>query len=185
MDHYNFATMITIKDSGPIVSHLPFIYRPEHSILCAHMARANPQWRTFNLEQEVLVIFHGPHAYISPRWYEPRPDNVPTWNYVVIHAHGIPKIIHDEVRAFEIMTSLVKRHDSAWQFSLLEQVRKKDMEEIVVFEIELTKLEAKFKLSQNRLEVERDKVASSLLESKDQVERETGDMMKKVGVKLR
>jgi len=181
---YNFATLITVKDDLPVISHLPFLYQAERSMLFGHMARANPQWRTFRPEKDVLVIFQGPHAYVSPRWYQPQPDNVPTWNYAVVHVHGTPKVVQDETAAYEVMLSLVARHDPDWKLSLSDQDRREMMREIVVFEIEVKKLEAKFKLSQNRPEGDAEHVAEELSGCRDQVERETGEMMRRLGMEL-
>jgi transcriptional regulator len=86
MREYNFATFITLHDGVPFATHLPFLLDAErgpNGTLLAHMARANPQWQVFKSSQEVLVIFQGPHAYISPSWYEVE-LSVPTWNYAVV-----------------------------------------------------------------------------------------------------
>jgi len=95
MRQYNFATLVTQHEDAPFATHLPFLLDTErgaHGTLLAHLARANPQWRDFVAGREVLVIFQGPHAYISPSWYQVHPS-VPTWNYAVVHAYGVPRII--------------------------------------------------------------------------------------------
>src|SRR5204863_3281469 len=79
MQDFNFATLITVENGMPVVSHLPFIIDPDAGILKAHFARANSQWKTFAEDREVLVIFQGDHGYITPSWYEVHPS-VPTWN---------------------------------------------------------------------------------------------------------
>src|ERR1051325_4993135 len=100
---YNFGILVTQHDSSsssgqgvsPFAAHLPFLVdakRGPHGTLVAHMARANPQWRDFADGREALAIFQGPHAYISPSWYD-EPVSVPTWNYAVVHAYGTPRII--------------------------------------------------------------------------------------------
>ena len=97
MREYSFATLITQHKGVPFATHLPFILDAQcgpNGALLAHVARANPQWHDFVDEQEVLVIFQGPHAYISPSWYEVE-LSVPTWNYAVVHAYGIPRLIED------------------------------------------------------------------------------------------
>ena len=95
---YSFATLITQHEGVPFATHLPFILdaqRGQNGSLLAHMARANPQWHDLVSEQEVLVIFQGPHAYISPSWYEVD-LSVPTWNYAVVHAYGKPRLLADD-----------------------------------------------------------------------------------------
>ncbi len=179
---YNFGTLIAVKDITPTISHLPFLLNASSGkagvgTLMAHMARANPQWRSFQQDAEVTVLFQGPHAYVSPRWYQPNPDNVPTWNYAVIHAHGVPRVLHEEESAFDIMQQLVQKHDPEWTLKLSDQDRREMMREIVVFEIAVTRLEAKFKMSQNRPQADAVRVASELSGSSDQTERETGELM--------
>ena len=183
---YNFATLITVWEQTPIISHLPFLldHRDGKNLLLAHMARANPQWRSFRQEVEASVLFQGPHAYVSPRWYQPKPDNVPTWNYGVVHAHGVPKIIYEEDAAFGVMRRLVQHHDPQWSFDLSDQDRRKMMREIVVFEIEVARFEAKFKLSQNRSVEDIDSIVRHLLQSGDQDERQTGELMGFLGEAL-
>src|SRR6476620_10303297 len=88
---HNFASLITQHQGAPFATHLPFLLDAErgpHGTLLAHMARANPQWRGFASGQPALVIFQGPHTYISPSWYEPIAPSVPTWNYATVHAYG-------------------------------------------------------------------------------------------------
>jgi transcriptional regulator len=179
---YNFATMITIQDGFPIVSHLPFLFthsEGEHGILTAHMARGNPQWRSFK-NSEVTVIFQGPHAYISPRWYSPSDKNVPTWNYAVVHAYGVPKIISDETASYSVLQRLIESHDPSWTVELSDKDRRDMVQEIVVFEIEIKKLEAKFKLSQNRSIKDVEAVMKELSSSMNQIDNKVGQLMGKV-----
>ena len=178
--NYNFATMITMRDALPIVSHLPFLFTAQGSygILTAHMARANPQWRSF-ANSDVTVIFQGPHAYISPRWYSPSDTNVPTWNYAVVHAYGVPQIISDEADAYGVLQRLITAHDPSWTVELSDKNRQDMLREIVVFEIEVKKFEAKFKLSQNRSESDAKAVMRELSKSGNQTDNELGQLMHK------
>ncbi len=150
---HNFATLVSTHQSEIQVSHLPFLLDEQGTMLRAHMARANPQWRTFSAEREVLVIFHGPHHYISPAWYGSHPS-VPTWNYAVVHAHGRPKLIEDRERLAPLVRALVTRHeagsDAPWKMELAADYLDRMLSAIVGFEIEISRLEGKFKLSQNR-----------------------------------
>ena len=173
MQAYSFATLITQHEGVPFATHLPFIVDSERGpsgMLLAHMARANPQWHDFNAEQEVLVIFQGPHAYVSPSWYEVE-LSVPTWNYAVVHAYGIPRIFEDSEELYQLLKILIETHEAQfenpWPFQLPDDYLQKMMHGIVGFEIEITRLEGKFKLSQNRTESEQEKVIAALQESPD------------------
>jgi len=173
MREYSFATLITQHEGVPFATHLPFILdaqRGQNGSLLAHMARANPQWHDFASEQEVLVIFQGPHAYISPSWYEVE-LSVPTWNYAVVHAYGLPRLIEDQVKLYNLLKSLIHTHEAhfekPWPFNLPDDYLQKMMHGIVGFEIEIARLEGKFKLSQSRTEVERENVIAALQESRD------------------
>jgi transcriptional regulator len=170
---YSFATLITQHEGVPFATHLPFILdskRGPNGTLLAHMARANPQWHDFVSEQEVLVIFQGPHAYISPSWYEVE-LSVPTWNYAVVHAYGIPRLIEDGEELYKLLKILIETHEAQvekpWPFQLPNDYLQKMMRGIVGFEIEITRIEGKFKMSQNRTESERENVIAALQESKD------------------
>jgi len=150
---HNFATLVSAHQGEIQVSHLPFLLDAECKMLRAHMARANPQWRTFSPERKVLVIFHGPHHYVSPAWYACHPS-VPTWNYAVVHAQGRPTLIEDRERLAVLVRELVTRHEAAspepWKMDLPPDYQDKMLSAIVGFEIEITRLDGKFKLSQNR-----------------------------------
>ena len=150
---HNFATLVSAHQGEIQVSHLPFLLDADGRMLRAHMARANPQWRAFSPEREVLVIFHGPHHYVSPAWYASHPS-VPTWNYAVVHAQGRPTLIEDRERLATLVRELVTRHEAAspepWKMDLPPGYQDKMLSAIVGFEIEITRLEGKLKLSQNR-----------------------------------
>jgi transcriptional regulator len=171
MQSYSFATLITQHEGVPFATHLPFILdskRGPNGLLLAHMARANPQWHDFNGEQEVLTIFQGPHAYISPSWYEVE-LSVPTWNYAAVHAYGIPRIFEDSEELYQLLKILIETHEgqfeNPWPFQLPDDYLQKMMRGIVGFEIEINRLEGKFKMSQNRTESEREIVIAALQES--------------------
>ena len=171
MEAYSFATLVTQHESIPFATHLPFLLDPErgpNGILLAHMARANPQWHDFASAQEVLVIFQGPHAYISPSLYEVE-LSVPTWNYAVVHIYGLPRLIEDGEELYKLLKTLIQTHEAhfekPWPFQLPDDYLQKMMRGIVGFEIEITRFEGKFKLSQNRTETERENVIAALQES--------------------
>src|SRR5579875_2417418 len=174
MRDYSFATLVSVQNDGvPIATPLPFVYEPEpgpYGTLKAHMALGNPQWHTFQAEREVLVIFQGPHAYISPSWYEVE-LSVPTWNYAAVHAYGIPRIIDDRAALYDLLKALIQRHEARfekpWGFQLPEDYLQKMMQGIAGFEIQITRLEGKFKMSQNRSASEQQRVIAALRESQD------------------
>ncbi len=153
---YSFATLITQHDGAPFASHLPMVLHSDtgpHGTLVGHMARANPQWRDFDATQDILVIFQGPHAYISPSWYTDHPS-VPTWNYAVVHAYGKPRVIDEHAELYDTLRTLVHTYEAPspqpWTLDLPETYLHKMMRGIVGFAIEITRLEGKYKLSQNR-----------------------------------
>src|SRR4051794_13385526 len=123
MQTYNFVTLITNDNGTPFATHLPILLdkqRGPYGTLTAHMARANPQWRHFTTGQAVLVIFQGPHTYISPSWYT-NEFNVPTWNYTAVHAYGSPRIIEDQTMIQRHLDELVQYQEAAmpqpWSFT--------------------------------------------------------------------
>ncbi|MFT4587726.1 MAG: transcriptional regulator [Candidatus Binatia bacterium] len=157
----SFATVISRDGGGaPFASHLPLLLRDGEdggSVLLGHMARANPQWKQFSASEEILAVFHGPHGYISPSWYASEPV-VPTWNYTAVHAYGIPRIVESGDRLAEIVDETVTEYESGfeqpWKADLPEEFRQNMMKAIVGFEIPIARLEGKFKLGQNRYEVD-------------------------------
>jgi len=168
IEAYDFAMLITNGEPAPFVSHLPFVLdraNGPNGTLQAHMARRNPHWQSF--DGEALVVFHGPHSYVSPTWYEPEAPAVPTWNYAVVHAYGTPRIIDDpqEIRAHQerlVATNEAGRSPS-WDMAGQPPAYIEGMlKGIVGFEIPITRLEGKFKLSQNRSATDQRNVAQAL-----------------------
>jgi transcriptional regulator len=161
----NFSTLICVRQGDIQVSHLPLLLDARRNVLRGHMARANPQWRMFSPQQEVLAVFHGPHHYVSPRWYASHPS-VPTWNYAVVHAHGRPRLIDDAGSVEPLVRDLAVRHEAGaahpWVMDLPGDYQEKMLAAIVGFEIEITRLEGKFKLSQNRPAGDRPLVIAAL-----------------------
>jgi transcriptional regulator len=110
MRQHSFATIVTHNGGAPHAIHMPVIVdveRGEHGTLVSHMARANPQWKHFENEHEVLIIFTGPHAYVSPAWYVTEPA-VPTWNYTAVHAYRIPRLVTDHDRFATMLHDLIE-----------------------------------------------------------------------------
>jgi transcriptional regulator len=184
MRDYSFATLVTQHEGGPFASHLPLILEADegpYGTLFGHMARANPQWRDFDAAQDVLVIFQGPHTYVSPSWYEVEPANVPTWNYAVVHAYGTPRLITEYEACCALLDTLVRTHEAQfarpWLFQLPEDYVRQMMQGIVAFAIRITRLEGKLKLSQNRSLTDQQHVAATLQQSTDLVSRDVGTLM--------
>lgn len=153
---HSFATLITHDGQSSFASHLPVLYHPDaglHGTLVAHMARANPQWQHFANQQEALMIFQGPHAYISPSWYQTCPA-VPTWNYASVHAYGVPALITDPSQLAAVIDETVTTYETTrpepWSGDLPAEFQDKLMQAIVGFEIPVSRIEGKFKLGQNR-----------------------------------
>ncbi len=166
---YSFATIITMGKEGPFVSHLPLILEGEgeSQTLIGHCARANPQWRHFAEGQEVTAIFHGPHAYISPAWYLPLPDNVPTWNYVAVHVKGSAQIVENHTDAYRILKTVVRHFESeygtGWSLPAHANTELEALvKAIVAFRIDIKDVQAKFKLSQKQTAADRENVIEQL-----------------------
>ena len=183
MRQHSFATIVTHDGKVPHATHMPVLLNPEqgpHGTLLSHMARANPQWRHLTAGAEVLVIFTGPHAYISPAWYVTEPA-VPTWNYTAVHAYGTPRLVTEHNRFAQMLHDLVEFYEAErpnrWHGSLPAEFRDGLMRGIVGVEIEITRLEGKFKLSQNR-QGDAPGVIAALEASADQTDRDTAQMMK-------
>jgi len=186
MQRFSFATLVTVEDGIPVATHLPFMLDPaagEHGTLIAHVARANPQWKAFDQQREVLVIFQGDHTYISPSWYEAAPANVPTWNYMTVHAYGVPQIIEDQPQMVAMLDRLVNKYEQAypkpWQMALSDADMQTMLQAIVAFEIPITRLEGKFKLSQNRSTEDQQRVVAALAGSGDPMAQAVGREMAK------
>ena len=118
---FPLGTLVTLTAGGLDANHIPFEVDPEPSpfgTLRGHVARANPVWRGISAGAEALVIFQGPDTYISPSWYETKAETgkvVPTWNYVVVHAHGVPRFIDDRAWLRAFVTRLTERHEAGRQ----------------------------------------------------------------------
>lgn len=180
---HSFATLITQEGDAPFASHLPMLFRPDaglHGTLVAHMARANPQWRHFADGREVLAVFHGPHTYISPTWYVTTPA-VPTWNYAVVHAYGMPRIIDDRMRIESLLQETITFYESGlekpWNGELPADYLDQMIRGIVAFEMPLTRIEGKFKLNQNRSEADVASVLRVLSESPNPDDRAVAKLM--------
>lgn len=183
MRRHSFATLVTVEDGVPFATHLPFLVEPgsegTQGRLLAHMARANPQWRGFSEDQDVLAIFQGPHTYVSPSWYVTQP-NVPTWNYTVVHAYGRPRLIEEPEEALRILRASVDTYESGFEkpWSMEGDYARKLLPGIAVFELRLSRVEGKFKLNQNRAPEDRRAVMERLEHSEEPELRAVGALMR-------
>ncbi|MGE3539275.1 MAG: FMN-binding negative transcriptional regulator [Candidatus Tectimicrobiota bacterium] len=183
MQQNSFATLVTQHEGAPFATHLPLALETQegpYGTLYGHVSRANPQWHDFETPGEVLVLFQGPHSYVSPSWYEVE-LSVPTWNYAAVHAYGTPQLITDYDTCCTLLDKLVRLYesqfDNPWLFQLPADYVQKMMKGIVVFAIRITRLEGKFKLSQNRSLTDQQQVAATLQRSLDPLSREVGSLM--------
>lgn len=184
LQEYSFATLLTWQEGAPFVSHLPLLYRPEPApfgVLRGHMARANPHWKSFLPGAEALAIFSGPHCYISPSWYG-TPLQVPTWNYLVVHMYGAPRVLEEEGERRALLEEMVEVYEShqeaPWSLSSLPPEFLEDLTRgVVAFEISVRRLLGKFKLNQNRTPEERTRVIEVLQKSEKGHEREVARWM--------
>lgn len=161
-----FGLLVGSLDGGPYATHLPFLLDGDR--LLGHFARGNPHWKAIDGSAPMLAVFSGPHAYVSPRWYG-EPQAVPTWNYIAVHVTGVPRIIDDTDTVRGMLDRLVGEYErGSWTLDdrdpgFLDRM----MRGIVAFDMPIGRIEGKFKLSQNRPEDDRDRVARELLASGD------------------
>src|ERR1700693_4369252 len=166
---HSFATLITTNEGGIVASHLPVLLDEKTNVLRSHMARANEQWKHFAGAEEVLCIFHGPHAYVSPSWYEEQ-DTVPAWNYAVADVYGKPALVDDaELKqiVFDTTAKFESPMPTPWTIPLSEQEITAMLKAIVGFKIDITRVEGKFKLGQNRSREDQDKMLRNLQNAPD------------------
>ena len=169
MRAYSFAILIgpqtdPASDASPVATHLPLVVKDEgeHGLLEGHFARANPHWKSL-AGQTTLVVFSGPHAYVSPALYA-EPQSVPTWNYIAVHAYGTLSLVEDEPGKDVLLTGLINANEPAYAekwMAMPEGFRRSMLAGIIGFRIPIARIEGKFKLSQNRPETDRRSVQAS------------------------
>ena len=179
----SFGTLVTTKKGKPIATHLPLqlIKEEEDYFVTGHMAYGNPQWRTFDTSEEVLVTFQGPHAYISSSWYEQ--ENVPTWNYQAVHVYG-PAIILDEEALKQDLTKLLEKYEThrenpvLWD-KLSSSLLEKEIKGIVGFKIKVKEIQAAYKMSQNRNETDYANIVEQLHNEENPESKQMAEVMEK------
>jgi len=181
----SFATLISLVNGSLFATHLPLILdqtRSSQGVILGHVARANPHWRAFDGQQEALAIFHGPHAYISPSWYTSSPA-VPTWNYAVVHVYGVPRVVDDEVWLSNLVDRLVTIYEAGrvqpWPGTLPTDFKANRLKAIVGFAMDITRVEGKYKLGQNRSLEDQRGVVRQLEADADPVAQALGELTKK------
>jgi transcriptional regulator len=183
MEQYSFATLITQHSGELIASHLPLVLDRgvgPYGRLRGHLAIRNPQLAHFTAGSETLVIFQGPHSYISPSWYATK-GNVPTWNYTAVHASGVPKAL-DRAALVGLLKDLVRHNEKSleqpWDFDSEDSWLHNMLAEIAAFEIPIDRLQGKFKLNQNRTPADRARVIDVLSASHDPAQRQMAGLIR-------
>jgi transcriptional regulator len=182
---HSFGLLVSTQNGEPFATHLPFLLEPDegsHGSLIGHMARANPHWQGLDGRQ-VLVVFSGPHAYVSPSWYEAE-NVVPTWNYVAVHAYGTFRSVEDPDSLSRILTATVETYErrmpNPWSIDADTDFFQKLARSVVGFRVEINRLEGKWKLNQNHPDERRQKVAHALEMSADPDAREIARLMREM-----
>ena len=178
----SFGTLVTTKKGKPIATHLPLqlVKEEDTYYITGHMAYGNPQWRTFDTCEDVLVMFQGPHAYISSSWYEQ--ENVPTWNYQAVHVYGTATILNEEALKQDL-TKLLEKYEKhrenpvLWD-KLSPSLLEKEIKGIVGFKIIVQEIQAAYKLSQNRNEMDYQNIIDELTKEKDLNAKALAEIMK-------
>ena len=181
-----FAILISSTDEGPFATHLPLSVHAgeERLILRGHVAKANPHWRHLEKHPNCLTIFHGPHAFVSTANYTTR-ETVPTWNYGAVHVYGNARVFASPEELQGMLHELIatfEPHFAAQWASLSESYRNRMLSHIVGFEITAARIEAKFKLSQNRSPEEQANVVASLEKAEDTAVSGVSRLMREQGL---
>lgn len=171
---------VLVSDDGEQLhdTHTPLLMSDDLTRLTGHIARANRQWQAWVDRPSVKVIFHGPHSYISPRFYK-SDFNVPTWNYSAVSIDGKIKIIEDRQSSIQIVQDLISKYEgsSGWKLNLADERYLKLFDAVICFSIEIEKMDAKFKLNQNKSEEDKQSVISHLLGSSHFMDHQTAELM--------
>ncbi len=169
MTRHPFALLVTPCEGELHLTHVPLWLDPErgpHGTLEGHLARANPHAAALAAGAPTVAVFQGPNAYVSPRWYGDPARDVPTWNYVAVHAHGTPRVLHDPTAVLALIGRLTDVHEAAidppWRVEEARDYAAKLVKGVVAFELEIARLEGKFKVSQNKRPEDQRRVRAAL-----------------------
>jgi transcriptional regulator len=179
-----FGLLVTVEDGLPHATHLPMLLDPgrgPHGVLFGHLARANPQWKSFDGKSPALAVFLGPHAYVSARWYA-GPRNVPTWDYVAVHACGAPRVIENRDAVRDLLGRTMNFYESAFPEprsfdSIPADYAEGLLSAIVAFELPITRIVGARKLSQNKGPTDRSRVAEGLRATGDAAVARVADLV--------
>ncbi|MGM0844876.1 MAG: FMN-binding negative transcriptional regulator [Bacillota bacterium] len=182
IEENSFGILFSNDEEGPKATHLPFILvHKEKPELIGHMAKANHQWKTLS-ETKALVVFSGPHSYISASWYKEK-KNVPTWNYVAVHVQGTVEIIEEENELLSILKQSVnfyeKEYDNPWKMEHEPETVERLIKGIVGFKIKIEVLEGKWKLNQNKSKENKKNVIENLRSQDIYDSHKIADLMEK------
>lgn len=178
----DFATVVAYDGKKPIASHLLVDVVEENGrwLVNSHMSRVNPLWKVFAAQPEILIIFQGPHTYISPTWYNH--INVPTWNYQAVHVYGTPRLVTDRDEAYQLLKRLTDRYEKTDRYkmeTLPPDFVQKEIRGIMAFQVEVTHIDASYKLSQNRDNEDYWNIVSNLEKREDELSHGVAEAMKK------
>lgn len=186
---YSFATLINVVDNTPLVTHIPLeleVDNAQKMTLTGHMAKANPQWKSFKDGGKVVVLFRGPHTYVTSRWYDH--VNVPTWNYIAVNLHGSIRLITEQEELMPMMETLMKKYESGPQALTMKSFPpdylNKEMRGLVAFKITVNSVDANFKLSQNRHDADYLNIIHELEKRPDDDSRAVAHWMRKLRLHL-
>lgn len=161
-----FSTVVTSTKSEPFISQIPLYLSECKTYLMGHIAKANPHRRLLTLPNRTTAIFHGPHHYISPTWYEDHAENVPTWNYASIFVNGVIEQQTDAKKVLQILAAMTSREESAnetnWELNVDSIALEKMVELIFFFRLQIQSINGKFKLSQNKPKWTRETISRKL-----------------------
>ncbi|MBF0277791.1 MAG: FMN-binding negative transcriptional regulator [SAR324 cluster bacterium] len=189
MRSHPFAALVTLGESGICANHIPFLLDSSSGslgTLRGHVSRGNPVWKEPSGKLEALVIFEGPNSYISPSWYPGKGEHgkvVPTWNYAIVHAYGVPQFIEDSAYLLNIVSDLTDRHESfrklPWKVAdAPRDFIENQLKAIVGIEIPINRISGKWKASQNRSEADREGVIRGLESSKNEQAKATAELVR-------
>lgn len=178
----DFATVVSHDGEKPIASHLlvEVIEQAGGWFINSHMSRANPLWKVFDENSEILVIFQGPHTYITPTWYNHL--NVPTWNYQAVHLYGRPRLVTGQEEAYQLLKRLTDRYEKSNRYrmeTLPQDFVEKEMKGVMAFQVEVTRIQANYKLSQNRDDEDYWNIVSNLDKREDELSHGVAEAMRK------
>lgn len=176
-----FAVLVSQVEGKPWATHIPMHLSADGKKLTSHVARGNAQWKSWNENTELLAIFQGPHTYISSSWYDH--ENVPAWNYIAVHVYGTVRLIEGD-ELIQSLKHLVNKYEKASEHpvtveGMSETFLQNEIRGIVAFEMTITKIEAAYKLSQNRDDKNYREIVSQLEKRTDENSHQIADEMKK------